>query len=231
MSQYQERVAYYERRFEEYARKDKVTSFYRRKFFEEVINSEEHFFRTNQFNIPEGCFVTVEVSNYYDLVKEYYKANIDVALAELADLMRNYISGDDIICRWDDKTFLMLESGNIDQIKSQVFNFYRLMVNREYDCGNGHMIKFDFNLVVMSAPLSLQKTNLINRILLAETTVDFTRYLSSNGDFHACYASYRGNKHPTEIEKLLMKGPEYLVENEIFELIPLSELMIKETAI
>ncbi|NVJ60297.1 MAG: hypothetical protein HWE27_07905 [Gammaproteobacteria bacterium] len=231
LSQYQERVAYYERRFEEYARKDKITSFYRRKFFEEVINSEEVFFRNNHFNIPDGCFVTVEISNYYDLVKSIHKANVDVALAELADLIRNYISGDDIICRWNENTFLMLESGKIDQIKSQVFNFYRLMVNRQYDCGNGRMVKFDFSVVVMSAPLSLHKTNLINRIILAETTVDFTRYFAKNSGTNACYASYRSDEHPTDIEKLLIRGPEYLIENQIFELVPLSELIIKETTV
>lgn len=226
--QIRERIAYYESRFDEYAKKDKVSRFYKRKFFEEIINSEDAFYKTNQLDFPVGCLITISIANFDDLMKREHKANIEAAVAEFSDVVRDYVSGDDLICRWNNESFLMLESGTVNDIKQRLYNFYRLISNRGYDSGNGRLLQFKFCLTVIPVPITTHRSSLINRSVIAYLSVDLFAYLKQEKEYGAVVFLCNSQLHPAEIEKKISFGAERLVSEGFFELVALSEYIIKE---
>ncbi|WMS87708.1 ligand-binding sensor domain-containing protein [Pleionea litopenaei] len=226
--QLRERIAYYESRFDEYAKKDRITRFYKRKFFEEIINNEDAFYKSNQLDFPAGCLITIAIKNYSELLEKEHKANVEAAVADFSDIIKDYVSGDDLICRWNSECFLMLESGSIHDIKQRLYNFHRLISNRTYDCGNGRLLPFEFILTVIPVPVTSHRSSLINRSVIAYLSIDLIESLKPRGEQGAFVFKCRSQMHPAEIEKKISYGADLLMNEAIFELVPLNELLIKE---
>lgn len=225
-----ERLDYFREKFEQYVKKDKTTELYKRKFFEALISREDDYLKEQQLPFPKGCVIAISITNYQKLLESEFHANIEAAVSELAELIRDFTSGDDLLCRWNDDTFMMLESGTYEQLELKLYNFYRILKNRTYDCGNGRLIQFEFSMAIVPTPLSSHRTNLINRYMVLYLSADVIEYIKQNFASSAFVFECIDDCHPIELERRLTEGVEQLLNQKRFELVPLSKRIVKESA-
>ncbi len=225
-----ERLDYFRQKFEQYVKRDKTTELFKRKFFEALINREDDYLKKHQAPFPPGCVITIAINNYQKLLKTEFHANIEAAVSELAELIRDFTSGDDLICRWSEDSFMMLESGSFEQLELKLYNFYRILKNRTYNCGNGRLIQFEFTLSIVPTPLSTHRSNLINRSLVLYLSADLIDFLKQHYQPGAFVFRCIDDCHPVELERRVSEGVEQLLKQNRFELIPLAKKLVKESA-
>lgn len=230
LSDVEAKVKYFENKVSEYSKKDKLSQFFKKPFFEEVIANEDEFFKNNNTKPPGGCFIAFSITNYDQLLKVEYKANIESAISELSDLISDYVSGDDLIARWDDSTFVMLDSLVFNESKQRVYNFFRLLNQRSFDCGNGRLIKFDFIIAVVPTPIIESKSNLVNRLSSAYLAVDFLYYTKQRNRTGAYAVTSSSDHHPTEFDKKISQGIDVLLDEKFITVTNLKEFFTKEKA-
>lgn len=228
LNEVEEKVKYYENKVIEYSKKDKLSQFFKKSFFEEVIANEDDFFKKNNTKPPGGCFIAFSISNYEKLLKTEYKANIESSISELCELISDYVSGDDLIARWDDSTFIMLDSLSFEETKQRVYNFFRLLNQRSFDCGNGRLLKFDFNIALVPTPVVESKSYLVNRLTSAYLAIDFLYYSKQRNVTGAYAITSSIDHHPTEFEKKVSQGIDVLLDEKFITVTNLKEFFTKE---
>jgi GGDEF domain-containing protein len=224
-----ERVDYFRSKFDEFSKQDKTTGLYQRNFFLALINQEDAFLRQENAPFPKGCVVTLGINNYRNLLASEYHANIEVALAELADTLREFSAGDDLLSRWDDSVFMMLESGTLEQLEIKLYNLYRILKSRSYNCGNGRLIRFEITMAIIPTPFPQHHSNLLNRSLAFQLADDLIRYLLKQKTPSVYIFECVEDCHPVEIEKYIADGVEQLISNGQFKLISLAKKLVKES--
>ncbi|WP_144395209.1 ligand-binding sensor domain-containing protein [Pleionea sediminis] len=223
-----EKAIFYDRKIKEFNKKDKLTNFYLKRYFEAIINNEDAFFRSNQMEFPEGSLIAVSIANHEQLLSLEFKANVEAAISDFSELIQEYVTGDDLISRWDESSFIMLESGSTQENMKKLFDFYQLINNRSFDCGNGRLLKLEFIVTQIPTPFSPHKTNFLNRTVLAYLSADLIGHLHRQGKLGVYLFECRKNSHPTELNKKISQGVEYLIEAGYFELTDLSQYFTRE---
>lgn len=228
VSTLKERAMFYDKKLKEFNKKDKLTNFYLKRYFEAIINNEDAFFRSNQMEFPDGSLIALSVSNYEQLLKQEFKANVEAAISDFSDLIKEYVTGDDLISRWDENSFIMLESGTTEENMRKLYDFYRLISNRQYNCGNDRLLNLDFIVTQIPTPVSKHKSNFLNRTALAYLSADLIGYLIRKGRRGAYLFQCVKDIHPTELNKMITQGVEFLIKESYFELVNLEEHFSRE---
>jgi ligand-binding sensor domain-containing protein/GGDEF domain-containing protein len=225
-----DRLDYFRTKLNEYIRRDKTTGLYRRKFFESLISKEDEYLSQEYTHFPKGCVITICINNYRNLLTTEYHANIEAAITEFAETLRDFSSGDDLLCRWDDDVFMMLESGNLEQLEIKLYNFYRIIKSRNYDCGNGRLIHFDITMAIVPTPLTSHHTNLLNRSAVFHLSEDLIGYLCRQYVPSVYVFECIDDCHPVEMERRIVDGVEQLLMTNQFKLTSLAQKLVKESA-
>ena len=122
----------------------------------------------------------------------------------------------------------MLDSLSFEETKQRVYNFFRLLNQRSFDCGNGRLLKFDFNIALVPTPVVESKSYLVNRLTSAYLAIDFLYYSKQRNVTGAYAITSSIDHHPTEFEKKVSQGIDVLLDEKFITVTNLKEFFTKE---
>nr|WP_256489681.1 triple tyrosine motif-containing protein [Pleionea sp. CnH1-48] len=201
-----------------YKKRDPITQFFSRKYFEELIINEERWCSRQNQDIPRGLLIGIHVVNYKQQFNSYYPANIEAAVCQLSEALSSYFSGDDLFCRWEDDQIYLLESGEIDRVAQRIVNLYKILSNRSYDMGNGKLLNLEFNIAMIPVPLVEKSSNRDTRIQGCYLMEDLLEYLAQAGQSGCFQFKCRSDIHISTLKQHLSDGVELLLEQQLFSL-------------